>query len=221
MLITVAELDSFVLSPLSIPGHDWRTFLAATAVLVFRARRGGELWADDNDKLLCWKNFVTHPSTDPKGPGFTLTIYTKTLTIPLFYPAIPGSDFCPLKLMLSLKSHSPYRSLPADPIFVIDSRPMRRDFMIKHTKAALLKAGISLAGKLGSKSWRAGLVTAAIRAGLPPDAIQRLGAWKSSAYQHYSELDENDLRKDIAAISGRTSSSPLPRPKALQAVVLR
>ena len=80
---------------------------------------------------------------------------------------------------------------PRCPLFVrLGGTPFTRVYLIQEVQRLALANGI--AGNFTGHSFRRGAATWASRQGLGADQIQKLGRWKSAAYQLYIDTTEQD-----------------------------
>lgn len=117
--------------------------------------------------------------TDPFRLGVTITIAHS-----------PHDPHCAVKLMATyLQNTSP--ASPRCPLFVrLGGTPFTQVYLIQEVHRLALANG--LAGNFTGHSFRRGAATWASRQGLGAEQIQKLGRWKSSAYQLYIESTEQD-----------------------------
>ena len=88
------------------------------------------------------------------------------------------------------RRHHP-RHPPPCPLFIrVGGAPFTRFYLIQEVQRLALANGI--AGKYTSHSFRRGAATWASRQGLGSEQIQKLGRWKSAAYQLYIDTTEQD-----------------------------
>lgn len=117
--------------------------------------------------------------TDPFRLGVTITIAHS-----------PHDPHCVVRLMAAYLQNT----LTADrrgPLFVrVGGAPFTRAFLIQEVQRLALANGI--AGNFTGHSFRHGAATWASRQGLGSDQIQKLGRWKSAAYQLYIDTNEQD-----------------------------
>lgn len=117
--------------------------------------------------------------TDPFRLGVTITIARS-----------PLDPLCAVRLMASyLQNTSP--ADPRTPLFIrAGGAPFTRVFLVQEVQRLALANGI--AGNFTGHSFRRGAATWASRQGLGSDQVQKLGRWKSAAYQLYIDTTEQD-----------------------------
>ena len=117
--------------------------------------------------------------TDPFRSVVTITIARS-----------PLDPHCAVKLMARYLQNK----APADPRCPLFKRlggaPFTRVFLIREVQRLALANGI--VGNFTGHSFRRGAATWASRQGLGSDQIQKLGRWKSAAYQLYIDTTEQD-----------------------------
>ena len=117
--------------------------------------------------------------TDPFRLGVTITIAHS-----------PHDPRCAVKLMAAYLQNTATTD-PRCPLFVrTGGVPFTRAFLIHEVQRLALANGI--AGNFTGHSFRQGAATWASRQGLGSDQIQKLGQWKSAAYQLYIDTNEQD-----------------------------
>ena len=123
--------------------------------------------------------FLPASKTDPFRLGVTITIAHN-----------PLDPLCAVKLMADYLQNTS----PADPRCPLFTRqgggPFTRAFLVQEVQRLALSNGI--AGNFTGHSFRRGAATWASRQGLGADQIQKLGRWKSAAYQLYIDTTEQD-----------------------------
>ena len=117
--------------------------------------------------------------TDPFRLGVTITI-ARSANDPL----------CAVKLMAIYLQNTPSTD-PRSPLFIrMGGAPFTRAFLIQEVQRLALANGVG--GNFTGHSFRRGAATWASRQGLAADHIQKLGRWKSAAYQLYIDTNEQD-----------------------------
>ena len=133
--------------------------------------------------------------TDPFRLGVTITIAHS-----------PLNPHCAVKLMAAYLHNTP--TDPRSPLFLrAGGAPFTRAFLIREVQRLALANGI--AGNFTGHSFRRGAATWASRQGLGPDQIQKLGRWKSAAYQLYIDTTEQDKLALSRLFVGTTGALPL------------
>jgi hypothetical protein len=211
MAINIHDVVAFSAAPIS--NHFARLFITVSAFLALRARRGGSFWPDIQPltHTLRWRHWRPLPDGSGGSLHFPSNKTRFHLSTPVFYPALPSSTICPLRLASLLRSFAPPHIPTGDDDFMFiqpDGKRLSRKWMLDATRRALNRAGRPLVGHLSSKSWRRGAATSATTSGIPEAATMQLGSWKSSCYVRYVDLAAEEVTRTIHSLLAAPVSRP-------------
>ena len=125
--------------------------------------------------------------------GLALRVkYSKTIQfrerdyqVPL--PFLSNHPLCPVTALLALlKVQS--AGLPPKPLFAVQGQLLTQPQFVTQLKSSITKLGYQ-ASEYSGHSFRRGRASWAFKTGLPGEAIQALGDWKSQAYLMYLDID--------------------------------
>ena len=118
----------------------------------------------------------------------TIQLGERKLDLPL--PFIPGHLLCPVTALVSMLK-SVQGLLPSQPLFMIMTqsgpKPLLYSQFIHDLRSVLARIGYNPKLYTGH-SFRRGGATWALQVGVPGEAIQLLGDWKSSSYKRYIDI---------------------------------
>ena len=188
-----------LLSSLDPTAPKGRLLRAAFSLAFAAFLRSGELTygAEDtrNPDFPSWNITRASIQFDPAGQ-FTLLLLPASKTDPfrlgvtITITHSPNDTYCAVRLMaIYLQSTSPAN--PRCPLFMRPGgAPFTRGYLVQEVQRLALAQGIP--GNFTGHSFRRGAATWASGQGLGADQIQKLGRWKSAAYQLYIDTTEQD-----------------------------
>ena len=184
--------------------HDHLLIASAISLQYFACLRSSEFCTDLAQSVIPVRADVSfyHSSS----PVMIFTSHTSKTAAHGFsvHVGCSGSPVCAVCIMYHYLSSHP--KAPSDPLFQFPSG----QHLTYHLYNKIIKHLIQLIGldpsQYSSHSLRAGAATQAARAGLAPEAIKRLGRWRSHAYMLYMRSPPESYASLAPALAPRAHS---------------
>jgi hypothetical protein len=186
-----------------------RVFATATVIGVNGFLRGGEFLATKSSCRSALNR--THVRVQQVGPFSAVVIqvlqpktrwWLASVAVPCF--AHPTDDeYCPVRLW---EEYMGSRRDTLAPAFLLDGKPLTRNYMVARTTALMQSANMSFVDLAGipmavkAASWRSGAVCSAIKANVSVPHIMALGRWTSDAWMNYLLQAPPDLQGSASSM---------------------
>lgn len=173
------------------PGYDRFLFRAMFSIAFHGFLRIGEITIRSHSaphRALQLNECIVHASSPRRGVELTLTNFkgnTNRAPFSILIPPCAQPQYCPVAITseyLSLRGNKP-GTLFLDAA----GRPITRAVFSSFLNKVIASAGYSTS-HLKPHSFRIGAATTAAAQGISDDVIQRLGRWRSNAYQRYIKI---------------------------------
>ena len=144
-----------------------------------------DIAVDSHSQPTLMRIHLKHSKTDQQRLGVDL------------YVGCTFNNLCPIAAMLAYLA---LRGQTEGPLFVVDSKPLSREFLVQWLRETLTKAGID-SSHFSGHSFRIGATSTASTKGISEATIQTLGRWNSDSYKRYIRIPREDLASTSRSLS--------------------